>query len=128
MATHSSILAWRISRTEELGRLQSMGLQRLRLILSLLFCPPSQDDLTKKSLKNHLCHVRVQATRNRTSPAVRCLCSAHSPGKAVSEYGAFLQGERGCLACLMGHCSLPWPPACKVPLSLDICIFLCVER
>ena len=27
MATHSSILAWRISWTEEPGRLQSMGLQ-----------------------------------------------------------------------------------------------------
>ena len=27
MATHSIILAWRISRTEEPGRLQSMGLQ-----------------------------------------------------------------------------------------------------
>ena len=30
MATHSSILAWRIPWTEELGRLQSMGLQRIR--------------------------------------------------------------------------------------------------
>ena len=28
MATHSSIPAWRIPRTEEPGRLQSMGLQR----------------------------------------------------------------------------------------------------
>ena len=28
MATHSRILAWRISWTEEPGRLQSMGLQR----------------------------------------------------------------------------------------------------
>ena len=28
VATHSSILAWRILWTEELGRLQSMGLQR----------------------------------------------------------------------------------------------------
>ena len=28
-ATHSSILAWRIPWTEELGRLQSMGLQRV---------------------------------------------------------------------------------------------------
>ena len=27
MATHSSILAWRIPQTEELGRLQSMGSQ-----------------------------------------------------------------------------------------------------
>ena len=30
MATHSSILAWRIPRTEELGGLQSMGSQRVR--------------------------------------------------------------------------------------------------
>ena len=29
MATHSSILAWRISWTEEPGRLQSKGLQRV---------------------------------------------------------------------------------------------------
>ena len=30
MATHSRILVWRISWTEEPGRLQSMGLQRVR--------------------------------------------------------------------------------------------------
>ena len=30
MATHSSILAWKIPWTEELGGLQSMGLQRFR--------------------------------------------------------------------------------------------------
>ena len=30
MATHSGILAWRIPRSEEPGRLQSMGLQRVR--------------------------------------------------------------------------------------------------
>ena len=29
MATHSSILAWKIPWTEELGGLQSMGLQRI---------------------------------------------------------------------------------------------------
>ena len=29
MATHSSILAWRIPRTEEPGGLQTMGLQRV---------------------------------------------------------------------------------------------------
>ena len=29
MATHSSVLAWRIPRTEEPGGLQSMGLQRV---------------------------------------------------------------------------------------------------
>ena len=30
MATHSSIVAWRISWTEEPGRLESMGSQRVR--------------------------------------------------------------------------------------------------
>ena len=30
MATHSSILAWKISWTEEPGRLQSMGSQRVK--------------------------------------------------------------------------------------------------
>ena len=30
MATHSSILAWSIPWTEELGELQSMGWQRVR--------------------------------------------------------------------------------------------------
>ena len=30
MAIHSSTIAWKIPRTEESGRLQSMGLQRVR--------------------------------------------------------------------------------------------------
>ena len=34
MATHSSILAWEISWTEELGRLQSMGSQKSQTQLS----------------------------------------------------------------------------------------------
>ena len=40
MATHSSILAWRIPWTEEPGRQHSMGSQRVRteqLTLSLFF-------------------------------------------------------------------------------------------
>ena len=35
MATHSSILAWRIPWTEEHGGLQSMGLQELNTIQQL---------------------------------------------------------------------------------------------
>ena len=34
MATHSSILAWRISWTEELGELQSMGAAKNQTQLS----------------------------------------------------------------------------------------------
>ena len=41
MATHSSILAWKIPWTEEPGRLQSLGLQKSRTRLS---------DFTSKSL------------------------------------------------------------------------------
>ena len=37
MATHSSSLAWRILWTEESGRLQSMGLQRVRHDLTTKF-------------------------------------------------------------------------------------------
>ena len=37
-ATHSSILAWRIPWKEEAGRLQSMGLQRVRYDWSDLAC------------------------------------------------------------------------------------------
>ena len=35
MATHSSILAWEIPRTEESGRLQSMGSQRVTQDLAI---------------------------------------------------------------------------------------------
>ena len=35
MATHSSILAWRIPWTEEPGKLQSMGSQRARTYIAV---------------------------------------------------------------------------------------------
>ena len=47
MATHSSVLAWRIPWTEEAGRLQPMGLQELYMTkhtaqMSLLYFIPLQ--------------------------------------------------------------------------------------
>ena len=53
MATHSSILAWRIPWTEELGGLQSLGSQKVghdwatkhRCIYILLFPEPSESEL-----------------------------------------------------------------------------------
>ena len=45
LATHSSILAWRIPWSEEPGGLRSMGLQRVRtytsLITFMVYPPPS---------------------------------------------------------------------------------------
>ena len=49
MATHSSILAWRISWTEEPGRLQSTGSQRVRHDLAH----------TNKAIMNILVHVSI---------------------------------------------------------------------
>ena len=42
MATHSRILAWKIPRTEEPGRLQPMGLQRVGHDLVTKPPPPPQ--------------------------------------------------------------------------------------
>ena len=49
MAPHSSILAWRIPWTEEPGRLQSMGLQRV-----------GHDLVTKETTKNNHFSVKGQ--------------------------------------------------------------------
>ena len=40
MATHFSILVWRIPRTEEPGRIQSMGLRRAQDTIAQLTLPP----------------------------------------------------------------------------------------
>ena len=48
MATHSSILAWRIPWTEEPGGLRSMGLQRVRHDLATKPPPPPQKELHRR--------------------------------------------------------------------------------
>ena len=50
MATHSSILAWRIPWTEEAGRLQSMGSKRVRHDLVTKQQQPKQHAQNKKHL------------------------------------------------------------------------------
>ena len=46
MATHSSILAWRIPWTEEPGGLQSTGLQRVKVLLEAIY----------STIQNYVCH------------------------------------------------------------------------
>lgn len=56
-----------------------------------------------KRLKSHLCHLRVQAFKNRAPPpppALRCVCLARS-GKAVSTE---LPGRRWVTAACLGPC------------------------
>ena len=51
MATHSSILAWRSPWTEEPGRLQSIGLQRVRHDLATKQPPPVQQERNSNPLQ-----------------------------------------------------------------------------
>ena len=51
MATHSSILAWKIPQTEEPGRLQSMGLQSWTRLCDFTFTFPSPGDLPNPGIK-----------------------------------------------------------------------------
>ena len=48
MATHSSVLAWRIPWTEEPGRLQSLG--------------NKESDLTEETLHTHICAIHNPQT------------------------------------------------------------------
>ena len=52
MATHSSILAWESSWTEEPGWLQFMGLQNIR------------QDFATKQQQHRLCHIFIRYTFN----------------------------------------------------------------
>ena len=53
MAAHSSILAWRISWTEEPGRLQSIGLQRVK---HKFFSVPNSEKQLPETYKGSLVH------------------------------------------------------------------------
>ena len=66
MATHSSILSWRIPWTEEAGRLQSMGSQRAGQDL-VTEQQVSEDKITEFNLKLYLLSSRYL----RLGPGVR---------------------------------------------------------
>ena len=67
MATHSSILSWRIPWTEEAGRLQSMGSQRAGQDLVTEQQQVSEDKITEFKLKLYLLSSRYL----RLGPGVR---------------------------------------------------------
>ena len=67
MATHSSILSWRIPWTEEAGRLQSLGSQRVGQDLVTEQQEVSKDKITEFKLKLYLLSPRYL----RLGPDVR---------------------------------------------------------
>ena len=74
MATYSSILAWRLPRTEEPGGLQSMGLQRVR-----------HNRETK--IKHHLCHMLLWETENMNKLKKRFFLKASKTAEAAWTWG-----------------------------------------
>ena len=81
MATHSCILAWEISRTEEPGRLQSMGLQRVR-----------HDLATKHHHHPDIWIKSIELGRLHSPPLP-------SPHKCT--LGSFKHKRRACIRCLL---------------------------
>ena len=104
MATHSSTLAWKIPWTEEPGRLQSMGLQRVRHDWATSFHFTSTWEIGC-ILWSKYCQVYYKILLN------------------------FLGNIRLC-PCLLSHVRLfatPWAVACQAPLSMGFgmgCHFL----
>ena len=97
MATHSSILAWRIPQTEEPGKLQSVGLQRVGHDWAINFnFPPSS-----KILKQDFPSGPVVKTLH-----FQCRGQASTPG----------QGTRSHILQLRVHM-----PKLKIPTSMNMC-------
>ena len=110
MATHSSILAWRIPWTEELGRLQSMGSQRVRHELLL---PCRRANCEETLVGEHGLEMNmVQTVPSRGLPAFLTL-SWQLTG--ILYFGNF-QGhllQKACSTALMlarGKIHTCWPP------------------
>ena len=82
MATHSSILAWKIPRTEEPGRLQSMGSQSRTRLSNL----PTY--LTKKVKKKE--REREREHKEQDSRAEGCLCHYQDCPAQASQSAAIL--------------------------------------
>ena len=97
MATHSSILVWEIPWTEEPGRLQSMGLQRVRH--ALVSKTKTREPDGHSNLWGHLCHSPVGVSAHM-------LCQ-------------WTVGDRGC-----EFCRIIFRIAQKVLLLIStVCIF-----
>ena len=93
MATHSSILAWRIPWTEKPGRLQSMGSQRVRhdwatntcahLLRTAIFLSQIRPHLSLKSCKSWILVI-----------SIRMPCRHLKPCKSVTKVPIFHQDNR----------------------------------
>ena len=79
MATESSILAWEIPRTEETGRLRSMGLQKSWTLLSAsMDCYPVLCIISKNQWNNSIHNCHLTGVYLWTVHEFRCLGTSQS--------------------------------------------------
>ena len=81
MATHSNILAWKIPWTEEPGRLQPMGLQRVRPDRALSLSLSLSLSLTHTHTHTHT-HTLVTQPAENPPPNAGDLCLTPGPGRS----------------------------------------------
>ena len=89
MSTHSSILTWRIPWTEELGRLQSMVLQRVR-----------QDWGTNTTLSSRSCHNSIFPVSIWVHLAVFLLITQQDSSQCTSLHMSAQRSESLSMGCL----------------------------
>ena len=115
MATHSSILAWRIPWTEEPGRLESIELQRVGQDWSDLAC--------MHDLVSRMTHIPLM-------PSVNSIC--HLPSLLLPTYhtawgsAAWMEWEERAVSCTGTHSHIALSPAGdimgqKVSLGTELC-------
>ena len=95
MATHSSLLAWRIPCTEEPGGLQSMGLQRVWHHWSDLACTRTKSNTALLLMKTELVQDKRWEGQNTE----------------------FFECVRSCFSCVWPF-AIPRMVACQAPLSV----------
>ena len=129
MATHSSILAWRIPWTEEPGRLQSMGSQKVRhdwATFTFTCCPEAGAGSSSRHLLQHLPQLSKQPHPRSHPPQ-----GSPQPG---TEWGRGLETQlfEASMGHSAGHHSLPPRSPCRLAkasrptlqFSFSLCLIL----
>ena len=113
MATHSSILVWKIPWTEEPGGLQSMGSQRVRHTWVCIHTQSIYIDSLYENISPVLSHFLIQMRKLKTSKILKHLALSLwiLPSKSLLCY----------VLSLFSHvqlCVTPWTVALQAPLSM----------
>ena len=143
MATHSSILAWEIAWTEELGGLQSMGSPRVRYDWAWTHTADVERTMWKlgEDSKVHWrspqrCNYETKASRVENLSPGRLMLPPCSPASPVSWRSFRRAGTRTQLSWVNLPCSLQSPPQriinscsslariCRMPLTYFLAFFM----